>query len=137
MNDADLEQPIDGTPPDETDINLRAYFSRMSDQRLREYDAQWSDEQVIEWDGNFRADGALMLVCCERDIEIEEYRLKQWQHIGFPLRVDGETPSSWKLQLKQSYSNGITVDAQVKKPGAVDWTFPADVWYICGTIYVI
>jgi hypothetical protein len=81
MNDADLEYPLDGTPPDETDINLRAYFSRISDERLSEYDSKWSDEQVILWDGNFRADGALMLVCCERDIEIEEYRAVIDEHI--------------------------------------------------------
>ena len=81
MSDADLELPLDGTPPDETDINLRAYFSRISDQRLSEYDPKWSDEQIIEWDGNFRADGALMLVCCERDIEIDEYRTVIDEHI--------------------------------------------------------
>ena len=81
MTDSDLERPIDGTSPDETDINVRAYFSRMSDERLREYDARWSDEQIIAWDGNFRADGALMLVCCERDIEIEEYRTVIDEHI--------------------------------------------------------
>jgi hypothetical protein len=81
MNDIDLEQPLDGTPPDETDINLRAYFSRLSEDRLRQYDPNWSDEQVIQWDGNFRADGALMLVCCERDIEIEEYRIVIDEHI--------------------------------------------------------
>ncbi len=81
MTDSDLERPIDGTSPDETDINLCAYFSRMSDERLREYDPRWSDEQIIAWDGNFRADGALMLVCCERDIEIEEYRTVIDEHI--------------------------------------------------------
>ena len=72
--DIELERPQDGTPPDEIDISLRAYFLRMSDERLREYQVDWSDEQVIEWDGNFRSDGALMLVCCERDVEIDEYR---------------------------------------------------------------
>ena len=82
MNDINLELPSDGSPPDETDISLRAYFSRMSDDRLREYQPDWSDEQVIEWDGNFRADGALMLVCCERDIEIEEYRCVLKEHIA-------------------------------------------------------
>ena len=66
---------------DETDINLRAYLSRISDERLREYDPEWSDDQVVEWDGNFRSDGALMLVCCERDIEIEEYRQVLEEHI--------------------------------------------------------
>ncbi len=81
MTDADLERPLDGTPPDETDINLRAYFSRFSDERLREYDPAWSDEQLIQWDGNFRSDGSLMLVCCERDVEIDEYRAVLEEHI--------------------------------------------------------
>jgi hypothetical protein len=36
---------------------------------------------VIEWDGNFRSDGALMLVCCERDVEIDEYRAVLEEHI--------------------------------------------------------
>ena len=70
----DLEFPNDGSLFDETDISLRAYMTRMSDDRLREYDPNWTDQQVVDWDGNFRSDGALMLVCCERDIEIEEYR---------------------------------------------------------------
>ncbi len=82
MNETNLERPQDGTPPDETDINLRAYMTRISDERLREYDPSWSDEQVIQWDGNFRSDGALMLVCCERDVEIEEYRRILEDHIG-------------------------------------------------------
>ena len=66
---------------DETDINVRAYFSRLSDEKLGEYDPAWSDEQVVEWDGNFRSDGALMLVCCERDIEVAEYRQILEEHI--------------------------------------------------------
>ncbi len=78
---AELERPADGQPPDETDISLRAYFSRLSDERLREYDPAWSDAQVMEWDGEFRSDGALMLVCCERDIEISEYRAVLEEHI--------------------------------------------------------
>jgi hypothetical protein len=73
-NDVDYEHPADGAPTDETDVSLRAYFTRMSDEKLREYDPTWSDEQVIEWDGNFRSDGALMLVCCERDVGMDEYR---------------------------------------------------------------
>ena len=81
MNEADLERPIDGTVPDETDISLRAYFARITDEKLRQYDPSWTDEQVIEWDGNFRSDGALMLVCCERDIEIAEYRNVLAEHI--------------------------------------------------------
>jgi len=74
MNEANLELPNDGTIPDETDINFRAYLTRMSDEKLREYQHAWTDEQLMEWDGNFRSDGALMLVCCERDIEVDEYR---------------------------------------------------------------
>ena len=81
MNEADLERPIDGREPDETDISLRAYFTRLSDEKLRKYDPSWTDEQVIEWDGNFRCDGALMLVCCERDIEINEYRAVLAEHM--------------------------------------------------------
>ena len=65
--------PGDG-PLDETDVNLRAYLARLSDDRLAEYDATWSDERVMEWDGNFRSDGGLMLVCCERDVDVAEFR---------------------------------------------------------------
>jgi len=61
-------------PGDETSVNLRAYFDRMPDSKMIEYSRDWTDEQVIEWDGNFRDDGALMILCCERDVEIEEYR---------------------------------------------------------------
>lgn len=80
MNDANLEIPLDHIP-DETDISLRAYFSRMSDEKLSEYRSHWTDEQTIQWDGNFRADGVLMLVCCERDVEIDEYRQVIQEHI--------------------------------------------------------
>ncbi len=58
-----FEQPNGPAGTDETDINVRAYFSRMSDDRLREYDPSWPDETQIEWAGNFRSNGALMLVC--------------------------------------------------------------------------
>lgn len=81
MSNVDLEKPNDGSDFDETDISLRAYFSRISDERLREYDPAWSDEQLIQWDGNFRSDGALMLVCCERDVEIDEYRRVLEEHL--------------------------------------------------------
>jgi hypothetical protein len=65
--------PGDG-PLDETDVNLRAYFARLTDEHLDQYDPSWSDERVIEWDGNFRSDGVLMLTCCERDVEVGEFR---------------------------------------------------------------
>ncbi len=82
VTDTNLELPPDGIAPDETDISLRAYFLRMSDDRLREYDAAWSNDELVQWDGNFRSDGALMLVCCERDIEVEEYRSVLEEHIS-------------------------------------------------------
>ncbi len=61
-------------PPDETDVNLRAYFDSMPDEKLAEYSVQWSDEQIAAWDGNFRSDGVLMMVCCDRDVDFAEYR---------------------------------------------------------------
>ena len=80
-NEPNYEKPPSALDMDETDINVRAYFSRFSDDKLRKYNSDWSDEQVIQWDGNFRSDGALMLVCCERDVEIEEYRRILEEHI--------------------------------------------------------
>src|SRR5262249_37531943 len=73
-----------GMAMDETDVNLRAYFTRMSDAKLAEYDPTWTDEQVIAWDDeNFRDDGTLFLVCSERDVEVEEYRRVLTEHIRF------------------------------------------------------
>ena len=68
---------------DETDINLRSYFSRLSDERLLEYDPAWTDEQVLRWDENFTSDNTLMLICSERDVEVAEYRSVLEQHMGF------------------------------------------------------
>jgi hypothetical protein len=77
----DLEHlPGDG-PLDETDVSLRAYLARLSDEHLAEYDPSWSDDRVQEWDGNFRSDGALMLVCCERDVDVDEFRRVLEAHI--------------------------------------------------------
>jgi hypothetical protein len=59
---------------DETSVNLRAYFDRMPDEKMQQYSPALSDEEVIEWDGNFRDDGTLMIICCERDVDIDEYR---------------------------------------------------------------
>jgi hypothetical protein len=68
---------------DETDVNLRSYFARQSDERLAEYDPSWSDEQVMEWDDNFTSDGNLFLPCSERDVEIEEFRQVLEEHLNF------------------------------------------------------
>ena len=67
------QEPWD-EPHDETSINLRAYFDRMPDEKMREYRPEWSDEEVIAWDGNFKDDGSLFIICCERDVEVAEYR---------------------------------------------------------------
>jgi hypothetical protein len=80
-NDVDYEHAPDGSPMDETDVALRAYLSRMSDEKLREYDPNWTNEHVIEWDGNFRSDDALMLVCTERDVDVDEYREVLHEHL--------------------------------------------------------
>ena len=68
-------------PMDETDVSLRAYLASLGDEHLSRFDPNWTDEQVIEWDGNFRADGVLMLVCCERDVEVAEFRRVLAEHL--------------------------------------------------------
>ena len=82
-----FEQEPREEPGDETSINLRAYFDRMPDEKMLEYSPDWTDEQVVEWDGNFRDDGCLMLFCCERDIEMDEYREVLAEAIAYRERV--------------------------------------------------
>lgn len=89
-----MEQPIwnfeqDPTdePMDETSINLRAYFDRMDDAKMQQYQPAWTDEQVIEWAGDFKDDGTLFILCCERDVEIDEYRRVLEQAIEYRNRV--------------------------------------------------
>ncbi|MGD9720657.1 MAG: hypothetical protein AB7O59_16360 [Pirellulales bacterium] len=78
------ERLPEGMAMDETDINLRSYFSRMSDEKLAEYDPRWTDDEVIGWDSeNFREDGTLFLICSERDVDVEEYRRVLEEHIRF------------------------------------------------------
>ena len=79
----DFEHWPPGQRHDETDIALRAYVSRLSDDKLAAYDPNWTDERVIEWDGNFRSDGALMLVCCERDVDVQEFREVLAEYLEF------------------------------------------------------
>lgn len=81
--------PGDG-PLDETDVALRAYFARLTDEQLARYDSTWPDERVIDWDGNFRSDGVLMLTCCERDVDIEEYRTVLEKHLRFRRGLTNE-----------------------------------------------
>ena len=81
--DVNYERLPEGMAMDETDINLRAHFSRMSEEKLAEYDPTWTDEQLTAWDEDFRDDGILFLVCSERDVNIEEYRNVLVEHIRF------------------------------------------------------
>jgi hypothetical protein len=67
------QEPYDETP-DETTRSLRGYFDRMPDAKLREYRPDWSNDQLVEWDGHFRDDGYLMMVCCDREVDVIEYR---------------------------------------------------------------
>jgi hypothetical protein len=78
--DWDYEHLPSGAALDETDISLRAYLARLSDAHLAEYDPAWTDERVMAWDGNFRSDGGLMLVCCERDVDVSEFRRVLEEH---------------------------------------------------------
>ena len=85
------QEPWD-RPHDETDVNLRAYFDRMSDEKMLQYRPEWTDEQVIEWDGNFKLDDEaappeLMLGCSEREVFADEYRQVLAQAIEYRSRV--------------------------------------------------
>lgn len=82
-DELDFETSPSDQPMDETDVSLRAYLASLSDDHLSRYDPNWTDAQVIDWDGNFRSDGALMLVCCERDVEIAEFRRVLEESIQF------------------------------------------------------
>ncbi|MEK6322229.1 MAG: hypothetical protein AABN33_11150 [Acidobacteriota bacterium] len=82
-----FEQDPSDEPMDETSVNLRAYFDRMSDDKMQQYSPSWSDEQVIEWDENFRDDGNLMMFCSERDVDVSEYRRVLQESIRYRDRV--------------------------------------------------
>ena len=82
-----FEQEPRAEPGDETSVNLRAYFDRVPDEKMLEYSPDWSDEKVVEWDGNFRDDGCLMVMCCERDVDIQEYRQVLEECLAYRARV--------------------------------------------------
>lgn len=85
-----FEQDPSGEPMDETGVNFRAYLDRIDDEKMRQYSPDWTDEQLMEWDGNFRDDGELMLLCCERDVDVKEYRQVLEACIEYRNRVRGE-----------------------------------------------
>ncbi len=82
-----FEQEPSDRPMDETSVNLRAYFDRMPDEKIRQYSQTMTDEQLIEWDGNFRDDGDFMILCSERDVDVDEYRAVLEQCIRYRDRV--------------------------------------------------
>src|SRR5258706_3552851 len=88
------QEPFVDENPDETSINLRAYFDRMDDEKMQQYSPDWTDDQVVEWDGNFRNDGALMIACCERDVEVDDYRRGLGEGIQYPDPVAGQILTS-------------------------------------------
>ena len=81
------QEPWVDERPDETSFNLRAYFDRMDDAKMRQYRPEWPGDQVMEWDGNFKDDGTLMIACCERDIDVDEYRRVLGLAIAYRDRV--------------------------------------------------
>ena len=81
------QEPWINERPDETSINLRAYIDRIPDEKIREYQPSWSDDQVQEWCGDFRDDGALFITCCERDVDVSEFRRVLEQAIAYRDRV--------------------------------------------------
>lgn len=70
----DYEHLPPGTEFDETDVNLRMYFCKMSDAKLAEFDPTWSDDQVMEWSSDFTDEGDLLLMCSEREVDVKEFR---------------------------------------------------------------
>lgn len=96
-----FEQEPSHEPMDETSINLRAYFDRMEDAKMQQYSPEWTDAQVMEWDENFRDDGYLFLQCCERDVDVNEYRRVLDQCIQYRNRI---RPQGSDLRPKTSNS---------------------------------
>lgn len=71
------------TPTDETDLALRAYIARMPDEKVLQYESDWDDRTTMLWCDDFRSDGNLMLVCCERDVDVAEFRKVLEEYIDF------------------------------------------------------
>ena len=81
------QEPFVNEYPDETSYNLRAYLDRMPDEKMRQFSPSWTDEQVIAWCEDFKDDGTLMLACCERDVDVAEFRRVLTQAIAYRDRV--------------------------------------------------
>ena len=81
------QEPFVDERPDETSYNLRAYMDRMPDEKMREYSPSWTDDEVIAWCDDFKDDGTLMLACCERDVDVAEFRRVLAQALAYRDRV--------------------------------------------------
>jgi hypothetical protein len=85
------QEPFVDEPKDETAVSLRAYFDSMPDDKIQQYLESWTTSQVMEWDGNFKdGEESLFLICCERDVDIAEYRRVLHQAIAYRNRVREE-----------------------------------------------
>lgn len=82
-----FEQEPSDKPMDETSVNLRAYFDRVPDEKMQQYSPAMTDDELREWDGNFKDDGDFMIVCSERDVDVDEYRDVIEQCIRYRERV--------------------------------------------------
>ncbi len=72
---------------DEASVNLRAYLDRVPDDKLAAYRPDMTDEEVILWDGNFTDEGNLFLVCCDREVEVDEFRREVEAAIRYRARL--------------------------------------------------
>jgi hypothetical protein len=86
-----FEQEPSDEPIDDTIINLRAYFDLMPDEKMQQYSKDWTDAEVMKWDDNFTDEENLLLVCCFRDVEIDEYRQVLEQAIEYRKRVKSQS----------------------------------------------
>jgi hypothetical protein len=59
----------------------------MSEEKLASYHPGMSDEELMSWDGNFKNDGGLFLVCCDRDVETAEFRREVEACIAYRARL--------------------------------------------------
>jgi len=91
-----FEQEPSDKPMDETSYNFRAYLDRIDDAKMQEYRSDWTGEQVMAWDNNFRDDKVLMLFCCERDVDIDEYRETLEECIKYRNRVRSQLMAETK-----------------------------------------
>jgi hypothetical protein len=67
---------------DETEVNLRWYVANLPPEKLAQYRPDWTDQQLMAWEENIRDDGHLLLVCCTRDVDLEEYRQALEDHLA-------------------------------------------------------